>query len=121
MRRQTRRPERAPLRGDGERSDDARHDASAWLRDPGYPEVTDPRILGYLAAENAYFEHEMAPHAPLVERLFQEIKGRQPQADASVPYREGNYWYQWRYEHEAQYRIWLRAPGRAAPFIWEIW
>jgi oligopeptidase B len=85
-------------------------DPYAWLRDPGYPEVTDPRILGYLTAENAYFEKEMAPHAPLVERLFQEIKGRQPQADASVPYREGRYWYQWRYEHEAQYRIWLRAP-----------
>jgi oligopeptidase B len=93
-------------------------DPYAWLRDPGYPEVTDPRVLGYLNAENAYFERAMAPHAPLVERLFQEIKGRQPQADESVPYREGRYWYQWRYEHEAQYRIWLRAPvtdGATAP------
>ena len=85
-------------------------DDYAWLRDPGYPNVTDPRILGYLRAENAYFEQEMAPYQALVDRLFEEIKGRQPEADQSVPYREGRYWYQWRYEHGAQYRIWLRAP-----------
>ena len=28
-------------------------DPWAWLKDPGYPEVKDPEILGYLEAENA--------------------------------------------------------------------
>jgi len=56
----------------------------------------------------------MAPHQALVDQLFEEIKGRQPEADQSVPYREGRFWYQWRYEHGAQYRIWLRAPAAAA-------
>jgi oligopeptidase B len=85
-------------------------DPYAWLKDPAYPEVTDARILDYLRGENAYFDQQMAPHQPLVATLFEEIKGRQPQADASVPVREGCFWYQWRYEHGAQYRIWLRAP-----------
>lgn len=83
-----------------------------WLKDPGYPDVTDPDILGYLKAENAYFEAQMAPHQGLVEQLFEEIKGRQPAEDASVPYRYGPFWYMWRYQQDAQYRQWLRAPAR---------
>ena len=35
----------------------------AWIRDPGYPEVTDEAVLDYLKAENAYFEAAMAPHS----------------------------------------------------------
>jgi oligopeptidase B len=37
-------------------------DPYAWLRDPGYPEVTDEAVLGYLKEENAYFEAAMKPH-----------------------------------------------------------
>jgi len=89
-------------------------DPYAWLRDSGYPNVTDPRIIAYLEAENAYFDQEMAPHRTLMDTLFEEIRSRQPEADASVPYRDHGYWYQWRYEHGAQYRIWLRAAAIAA-------
>ena len=85
-----------------------------WLRDPGYPEVSDPRVLDYLRAENAYFDHVMAPSQPLVDTLFEEIKGRQPEADESVPYRDGLFWYRWRFEKNAQYRQWLRAPAHDA-------
>ncbi len=86
-------------------------DPYAWLRDPGYPEVTDPRILRYLKAENRYFEACMGPHLGLVDRLFEELKARQPQEESGVPYRKGRFWYQWRYERGAQYRQWLRAPA----------
>ena len=34
-------------------------DDYAWLRDPGYPEVTDPDVLAYLKAENAWFDSRM--------------------------------------------------------------
>jgi oligopeptidase B len=88
-------------------------DPYAWLRDRNYPQVTDPKILAYLEAENAYFEEQMAPHRPLVESLFEELKARQPQQDSGVPHRLHGYWYQWRFEHGAQYRIWLRAPAHA--------
>ena len=50
-------------------------DDYAWLRDPGYPEVTDTEILAHLHAENAHFDGVMAPHQPLIETLFQELGG----------------------------------------------
>jgi oligopeptidase B len=85
-------------------------DPYAWLRDTGYPDVSDPRILGYLRAENGYFEARMGPYQALVGDLFEELKARQPQEDACVPYRKGSFWYQWRFQHGAQYRLWLRSP-----------
>ena len=81
-----------------------------WLRDPGYPEVTDPDVLGYLEAENAYFEAAMAPHRDLVETIFNELKGRVKEDDASVPYREGDWLYWWAFHPGAQYRTWYRKP-----------
>ncbi len=85
-------------------------DDYAWLRDPGYPQVTDSAILDHLKAENAYFEAQMAPHAPLVETLFQEMKGRIKEDDASVPAKDGA-WLYWRaFETGGQYRKWWRKP-----------
>lgn len=85
-------------------------DPYAWLRDPGYPEVTDREVLGYLEAENAYFEAAMAPHQPLVERLFQEMRGRIKEDDSSVPQKDGDWWYWRSFDEGAQYRKWWRAP-----------
>jgi oligopeptidase B len=84
-----------------------------WLRDPAYPDVKDSEIIDYLKAENAYFDARMEAYQPLVTQLFEEIKGRQPAEDASVPHRHGAFWYQWRYQKDAQYRQWLRAPAPA--------
>ena len=38
-------------------------DDYAWLRDPGYPEVTDKEVLAHLAAENSWFEARMGSQA----------------------------------------------------------
>ena len=81
-----------------------------WLRDPGYPEVADEDVLGYLKSENAYFEAVMEPHQPLVEQLFQEMKGRMKEDDRSVPTRNGDWLYWWAFEEGAQYRKWYRKP-----------
>jgi oligopeptidase B len=85
-----------------------------WLKDHAYPEVADERVLAYLQSENAYFEAAMKPHQPLMDTLFAEIKGRQPAEDESVPYRKGDFHYRWRYEKDAQYRLWQRAPAAEA-------
>ncbi len=85
-------------------------DPYAWLRDPGYPEVKDPEILAHLEAENAYFHAVMAPRAALTETIFQELKGRIKEDDASVPAKDGAYLYRWRFAPGAQYRTWLRQP-----------
>lgn len=84
-------------------------DPYAWLKDQRYPTVDDPAILAHLNAENAWFEQHMAPLQPLVEALFTEIKGRRPEADASVPWRDHGRWYQWRFHAGAQYRSWYWA------------
>ena len=93
-----------------ERHGTAIDDPWHWLRDPGYPNVTDPDVLGYLKAENAYFEATMAPHQALVEELFQEMKGRIKEDDRSVPVKNGDFLYWWAFEEGAQYRKWWRKP-----------
>ena len=89
-----------------------------WLRDPAYPEVKDPDVLAYLQAENEYFDACMAPCQALTRTLFEEMKARQPQADASVPYRHHGYFYRWRFTEGAQYRIWERS-AVDAPDDWQ--
>ncbi len=85
-------------------------DDYGWLRDPNYPQVTDAAILAHLKAENAYYEAHMAPHAPLIETLFQEMKGRIKEDDSSVPARDGGHTYWRAFELGGQYRKWWRRP-----------
>jgi oligopeptidase B len=81
-----------------------------WLRDPGYPEVEDADVLGYLEAENAYFEAAMAPHRALIDRLYEEMKGRIKEDDSSVPQKDGDWLYWTAFETGGQYRKWWRRP-----------
>ncbi|WOF45537.1 S9 family peptidase [Sphingopyxis indica] len=81
-----------------------------WLRDESYPVVDDADILAYVKAENAYFEAAMKPHAALVETLFQEMKGRIKEADASVPQKDGDWLYWIEFEQGAEYKKWYRRP-----------
>jgi len=85
-------------------------DPYAWLRDQGYPNVTDENVLAYLKQENEYFEAAMAPHKALIDELFEEMKGRIKEDDSSVPIRDGDWLYWWKFEAGAQYRKWYRKP-----------
>jgi oligopeptidase B len=86
-----------------------------WIKDPGYPEVTDKDVLAYLAAENVYFESVMAPHKPLVDRLYEEMKGRIKEDDSSVPQKDGDWLYWTAFETGGQYRKWWRKPVAGGP------
>ncbi len=90
-------------------------DDYAWLRDPGYPKVTDKDVLDYLAQENAWFEGAMAPHKPLVDTLFAEMKGRIKEDDQSVPQKDGDYIYWRAFATGAQYRTWYRKAVAGGP------
>ncbi len=81
-----------------------------WLRDPKYPEVTDPDVLAYLNAENDYFHLWEEQHRPLLDELFEELKGRIKEDDSSVPMRDGDFLYWWAFKPGAQYRTWYRKP-----------
>ncbi|WP_229483647.1 S9 family peptidase [Massilia horti] len=71
-----------------------------WLQ-----KKTDPQVIAYLEAENAYTNAETADIKPLSDKLFAEIKGRMQETDLSVPVRRGRYYYYNRFEAGKQYPI----------------
>jgi oligopeptidase B len=71
-----------------------------WLQ-----KKSDPAVIGYLSAENAYTDAVTADIKPLADKLFAEIKGRMQEVDLSVPARRGNYYYYTRFEAGKQYPI----------------
>src|SRR3982751_4882780 len=81
-----------------------------WLRDPKYPAVDDPDVLAYLNAENDYFQGWKKQHQPLIDELFEEMKGRIKEDDSSVPIRDGDFLYWWAFKPGVQYRTWYRKP-----------
>jgi oligopeptidase B len=87
---------------------DVRVDNYFWIRDDARK---NPDVIAYLDAENRYTESVMKPLEPLVEKLYQEMKGRIKETDLSVPERIGNYYYYSRTEAGKQYPILVRKKG----------
>jgi len=85
-------------------------DDYAWLRDPGYPQVTDKDVLDHLHAENAWFERRMAAQQDRIETLFKEMRARIKEADKSVPQKDGDWLYWIEFEEGAEYKKWWRRP-----------
>jgi len=91
-----------------ERHGDTVVDEYAWLRDRD-----DPDVVGYLEAENAWTEAQLAHTKPFQEELFEEIKRRIQETDLSVPVKRRDWWYFSRTEEGKQYPIHCRKPVRA--------
>jgi len=87
----------------GKRADDY-----YWLRDDTR---TNPEMLAYLTAENAYTDAMLAPVKPLEDAVFGEIVGRIKQDDSSVPYLKDGWWYYRRYDVGQEYPVYARRPG----------
>ncbi|MCY3590069.1 MAG: S9 family peptidase [Acidobacteria bacterium] len=90
---------------------DVRVDEYYWLR-----ERENPEVIAYLEAENAYVDAALAHTEGLQESVFAEIRSRVVEDDASVPYRDGDYWYYTRYEEGKQYPIHGRRPAAGDVF-----
>ena len=84
---------------------DARTDDYAWLKDVTR---TDPDVLAYLEAENAYTESVMEHTEAFQESLYKELLGRIKETDLSVPLKHGDYFYYNRTEEGLQYPIYCR-------------
>jgi oligopeptidase B len=80
-------------------------DPYEWLRDK-----TNPEVIDYLNAENAYTEHVTGHLAPLRQKIFDEIKARTKETDLSVPTRRGDWWYYGRSFEGKQYGVQCRCP-----------
>ena len=74
-----------------------------WLQ-----ERENPNVLKYLEAENNYTNSVMKHTEKLQQKLFDEMKGRIKQIDASVPYKLNGYYYYKRFEKGKEYPIYCR-------------
>ena len=86
--------------------DDSRVDDYFWLR-----EKTNPKVMTYLHAEDAYADALMKPTASLEDGLFKEMVGHIKEDDDTAPYRRGDYFYFTRTTKGQQYPIYLRKKG----------
>lgn len=86
--------------------DDVLIDPYFWLRDR-----TDPAVVAYLEAENAYLTAVLEPTVALQEQLYQEMRNRIQQTDESVPEQMGDYLYYQRTQEGQQYPIYCRKPA----------
>ena len=78
-------------------------DEYAWLQNK-----SDPEVIAYLEAENAYARTMLQHTESLQEQLFHEMKGRIKEDDWSAPEPFSNYAYYWRMEAGRQYRVFCR-------------
>ncbi|WP_413943291.1 S9 family peptidase [Bdellovibrio sp. HCB-162] len=86
--------------------EDPRKDDYFWLR-----ERENPQVIDYLNKENAYTAEVMKPVQSLEEKLFQELKSRVKEDESSAPVKDGDYYYQGRYEIGQQYPLFTRRKG----------
>ncbi len=97
-----------------EKHGDVRTDNYFWMRlsdEQKLAEVTDAhtkKVIDYLEAENKYYNAITSYTKPFEESLFNEMKGRIKEDDASVPYKDNGYFYITRYETGKQYPIYSR-------------
>src|SRR5258706_9501567 len=93
-----------------------RTDDYAWMKDDNWqqvlhdPSVVKAEVREHLTAENAYLKAVLAGTEDLQTTLFEEMKGRIKQDDASVPAPDGAWEYFSRYEIGAQHPRHVRRP-----------
>jgi oligopeptidase B len=90
---------------------EVRHSATVidnyfWLR-----EKSNPEVIAYLTAENAYTAAMTLGLKPFEDALYKEMLGRIKQTDLGVPVRQGDYLYYSRTEEGKQYGINCRKKG----------
>jgi oligopeptidase B len=95
-------PFEVPSMGEG------RVDYYYWLRD-----ASDPAVMEYLLAENAYAAEYLARVSGLADSLYGEMVARLPLEDTSVPWELDGWWYGTRYPEGAEYPVTFRRLGSA--------
>jgi oligopeptidase B len=96
-----------------------RVDDYAWMKDDDWQQVLhDPskvkaEVREHLVAENAYVAAVLGGTQPLQDKMFEEMKGRIKEDDASVPDADGPFEYFSRYELSAQHPRHVRRPRGA--------
>ena len=84
------------------------NDPYFWLR-----EKSNPEVIAYLEAENAYTKARTRDMQPFADSLYQEMLGHIVQTDVDVPVQRGGYLYYSRMEEGKQYAIRCRKKAPA--------
>jgi oligopeptidase B len=93
-----------------------RVDDYAWMKDDNWqkvlrdPTLIKPEVKAHLTAENAYVKAMLASTEPLQTAMFEEMKGRIKEDDASVPAPDGPFEYYSRFNIGGQHPIFARRP-----------
>ncbi|HEX9084384.1 MAG TPA: S9 family peptidase [Gemmatimonadaceae bacterium] len=87
---------------------DIRTDNYFWIR-----EKTNPDVISYLNAENAYTAAKMKHTEALQQKLYDEMLSRIKETDVSVPYRENGYLYWNATEKGKSYATFMRRRAAA--------
>lgn len=96
-----------------------RVDDYAWMKDDNWqkvlrdPTLIKPEVKAHLTAENAYVKAMLASTEPLQKAMFEEMKGRIKEDDASVPAPDGPFEYYSRFNIGGQHPIFARRPKGA--------
>ena len=96
-----------------ERHGHVRTDDYFWLN-----ERDNPEVIAYLEAENAYTDRVLEPTVGLRQRLIDEMAARITEDETSAPYRDGEYYYYYRYEAGKDYPIYCRRNPRTTLRPW---
>ena len=76
------------------------NDPFSWLK-----QKSNPEVIHYLEAENAFTESTTKAIQPFAQALYQEMLGHIKQTDVGVPVRRGAYFYYSRMQEGKQYPI----------------
>lgn len=91
-----------------------RTDPYAWMKDENWqdvlqnPEILRDDIAQHLRAENAYADAVLSDMASEKKRLFDEMMGRTPGAEESVPWPDGVWEYASRFREGSEYPVFFR-------------
>lgn len=89
-------------------------DNYSWIKQKDWKEVIlDPKKLNaevkkYLDEENLFKENQLQDIKNIENKLFHELKSRIKNEDNSVPKRDGNYFYAYKYNKDSEYPIYYR-------------
>src|ERR1035437_2823148 len=87
-------------------AENIRTDNYFWLN-----QSDNPKVIEYLKAENDYSDKMLKHTEALQEKIYTEILGRIKQNDASVPYKDNEYFYYTRHEDAREYPVYCRKKG----------
>ena len=95
-----------------------RIDNYAWMRDGDWQEVLrdpvqlDGDIRAHLDAENAFYDGATRDMEALRRQLFEEMRGRIKEDDATVPAVDGEFAYAVRFRKGGEYPVFVRTPRK---------